>query len=94
MNRQLLNRIINTYGIDKQMMQCIEEMAELTQAINKYFRAEKLDTAADAYKQVIEEIADVQIMIEQMRMMFNEDEVDEVIFNKLERMEGRLNGSC
>lgn len=92
MDRQLLKRIIETYGIENQMLQCVEEMAELTQAINKYRRAEKLDTAVDAYKQVIEEIADVQIMIEQMRLMFDGDEVDIVIFEKLERMEGRLNG--
>lgn len=92
MDRQLLKRIIETYGIENQMLQCVEEMAELTQAINKYRRAEKLDKAVDAYKQVIEEIADVQIMIEQMRLMFDGDEVDIVIFEKLERMEGRLNG--
>ena len=94
MDRELLKRIISTYGIENQMLQCIEEMAELTQAINKYRRSEFSDSCIDAYNLVIEEIADVQIMIEQMRWMFDGAAVDEVIAEKLERMRGRLDGSC
>lgn len=94
MDRELLKRIIKTYGIENQMMQCIEEMAELTQAINKYRRAEFSDSCIDAYNLVIEEIADVQIMIEQMRWMFDGAAVDKVIAEKLERMRGRLDGCC
>ncbi len=92
MDRELLLEIIEHYGIENQMMQCIEEMGELIQAINKYRRSEFSDSCIDAYNQVIEEIADVQIMIEQMRLMFNGDDVDKVIAEKLERMRGRLNG--
>lgn len=90
MDSELLLKIIDTYGIENQMMQCIEEMGELIQAINKYRRAEFSVSCIDAYNQVIEEIADVQIMIEQMRMIFNEDDVDKVIAEKLERMRERL----
>ena len=94
MDRELLKRIIETYGIENQMLQCIEEMGELIQAINKYRRAKGSSSCIDSYKQVIEEIADVQIMIEQMRLMFDGAAVDEVIAEKLERMRGRLDGCC
>ena len=92
MDKDLLLKIIEHYGIDNQMMQCIEEMAELTQAINKYKRSEFSDSHIDAYNNVIEKIADVQIMTEQMRLMFDGAAVDEVIVEKLERMRGRLDG--
>lgn len=92
MDKDLLLKIIEHYGIDNQMMQCIEEMAELTQAINKYKRSEFSDSRIDAYNNVIEKIADVQIMTEQMRLMFDGAAVDEVIVEKLERMRGRLDG--
>lgn len=33
-----IQKIADTYGYDAQSRQCIEEMAELTQAINKFWR--------------------------------------------------------
>lgn len=39
MNRNILKKAIDTYGVKAQMMMCIEEAAELIQAINKYFSA-------------------------------------------------------
>lgn len=44
----------------------IEELAELIVAINKYDRYGR-----EVIQQVIEEIADVKIMIEQIELMFN-----------------------
>lgn len=39
MNKQeKIQKIADTYGYDAQSRQCIEEMAELTQAINKFWR--------------------------------------------------------
>ena len=92
MDKEILLKAIETYGIENQMLQCVEEMAELTQAINKYFRAEFSYSAKGAYDSVIEEIADVQIMIEQMRLMFDGQDVDKVIEAKLQRLEERLRG--
>lgn len=40
-NREKIAKIADTYGYDAQSRQCIEEMAELTQAINKLWRAER-----------------------------------------------------
>lgn len=92
MNRKILQKAIDTYGTKAQMMQCIEEMAELIQAINKYFRASTQFKWAEAYDSVVEEIADVQIMLEQMRLLFGDEAVDEQITAKLDRLEKRLEG--
>ena len=90
MDRKILRKAIDTYGTEAQMMQCIEEMAELIQAINKYFRANTNEEVAKAYISVIEEISDVQIMLEQMRIVFGDKAVDEQITAKLGRLEKRL----
>lgn len=72
--------IARHYGYDAQSRQCIEEMAELTQAINKYWRTELqcgknlcnpwdgyMPDNSEEYYNLVEEIADVQIMLEQMK---------------------------
>lgn len=94
MDRKILRKAIDTYGTEAQMMQCIEEMAELIQAINKYFRANTDEEMAKAYISVIEEISDVQIMLEQMRILFGDKAVDEQITAKLGRLEKRLKGGA
>ena len=94
MDRKILRKAIDTYGTEAQMMQCIEEMAELIQAINKYFRANTDEEMAKAYVSVIEEISDVQIMLEQMRILFGDKAVDEQITAKLGRLEKRLKGGA
>lgn len=89
----ICKKAIEVYETKNQMMQCIEEMAELTQAINKYFRAESYEGKLLAYERVSEEIADVQIMIEQMRIMFDADVIDDYIKSKKKRLEERLKGA-
>ena len=94
MDRKILRKAIDTDGTEAQMMKCIEEMAELIQAINKYFRASTQFKWAEAYDSVVEEIADVQIMLEQMRIVFGDKSVDEQITAKLGRLEKRLKGGA
>lgn len=57
-----IKRIADHYGRELQEMQAIEEMAELTQAINKFRRKPGEQT----FENLIEEIADTQIMLEQL----------------------------
>ena len=88
--------IARFYGYEPQSRQCIEEMAELTQAINKLWRKRKeLYTTAEevrkAMENVIEELADVQIMIWQMIQLLDaENEVDDSITAKLDRQIARI----
>lgn len=57
----ILNRAIEHYGAENQENMCIEECAELIQAINKKHRSEPHN--------IPEEIADVEIMLEQLKII-------------------------
>ena len=60
--------IIETFGIERQCRQAMEECAELIQAINK---AVRYPDDPKRIVQLVEEIADVKIMILQLEEMFN-----------------------
>lgn len=95
--------IADFYGYETQSRQCIEEMAELTQAINKKWREdidfanklyqgaleENFPTGIKLYLHVLEEIADVQIMLWQMEHLLRYD-VSDIIEDKLDRQIKRL----
>ncbi len=101
--------IADTYGYDAQSRQCIEEMAELTQVINKVWRKNlmcgffSLDSLKEGqelpfggnyleekeFQNLVEEIADVQIMLWQMEYLLNAD-VSPIIEQKLDRQLERI----
>lgn len=75
-----INKIADHYGYEPQSMQLIEEMAELTVAINKYrrFVSKGVNNAVNNILQaefllnnIIEEIADVEIMLEQIKHLID-----------------------
>ena len=77
---EILKGAIDTFGIDAQIDMAIEEMSELTKALCKYKRSVKkykcLRThPLGVFDNVREEIADVEIMLEQMRIVFDALEV-------------------
>lgn len=105
--KQKIQRIANEYGYDAQSRQCIEEMAELTQAINKFWRKElkcgknKEITAVKVFDKMlfskwhdnlVEEMADVQIMLWQMEYLLNADTsliIEQKLNRQIERIEGK-----
>lgn len=75
---------IEYYGAEVQENQCIEECAELIQAINKKHRGREHN--------IPEEIADVEICLEQLKMINNcADEVERYKTAKTERLKERIN---
>ena len=68
--RALLDRAITAYGAPAQMDMAVEEMAELTKALCKIKRAQAGCEVTAAIGNVIEEMADVQIMLDQLRIIF------------------------
>ena len=88
--RALLDRAITTYGAPAQMDMAVEEMAELTKAICKVKRAQAGAEMGAAVENVVEEIADVQIMLDQLRLIFARS-TDEVEEDKLRRLLARIN---
>jgi hypothetical protein len=79
--RALLDRAITAYGAPAQMDMAVEEMAELTKALCK---VKRVSCAAEAK-------ADVQIMLDQLRIIFHRS-TEEVEEAKLERLKNRLDG--
>ena len=81
MTEEKLLEIIAFYGYEKQKLKAIEEMSELTKAICK-----------DDRENIIEELADVKIMIAQLMLIYNIDveEVLKVMDSKVERTMNRI----
>ena len=74
--------IINTYGTKMQEDIALEELAELQKAILKHRRYESKETE----KEIIEEIADVEIMLEQLKIIYScHDDVKKQIEHKIDR---------
>lgn len=88
--------IAEHYGYDSQSRQCIEEMAELTQAINKFWRAcgngqDTEKSSQECMDNLVEEMADVQIMLWQMEyLLLSAPEVNQMITQKLDRQLERI----
>ena len=84
----VLAMAVATYGQVAQEDMMIEEMSELTKAICKLKRATSAEAAKAADDAIIEEMADVQIMLDQMRLIFGS--TAEAEGKKLERLQARL----
>lgn len=81
-----IRQIADHYGLNNQMMQAIEEMGELTQAIVKVYR-NGLDNERDG---LIEELADVEIMIEQLDYLLGDNQIEKVKEYKINRQINRI----
>lgn len=90
-DRYILGKAIETYGEESQVDMAIEEMSELTKALLKYRRASKNQTdigIAQAHFDIQEEMADVEIMLDQLKILFGETTCERK--RKLERLKERL----
>jgi len=83
----LYKAAIEKWGVVSQVEMAVEECSELIQAIQKVKRSNTIETNMH----VCEEIADVEIMIEQLRYIFDVDLIDQFKSEKLERLEKRIN---
>ena len=83
--KELYNKLLVRYG-DAQIIIAIEELSELQKELCKDLRG-KLNK-----NNLIEEIADVEIMLEQMKMYYeiDDEELEVVKQQKLERTKERL----
>lgn len=86
--KELYKIAIDKWGSEAQINQGIEEMAELIQAVNKFRRNPDVKNLEN----IAEEIADVEIMLEQYKIIYAADPVVEELKNKkLQRLAIRLN---
>ena len=83
----ICQRALDTWGEEAQMLMVIEEMSELTKEILKNINRKKNNVDA-----IIEETADVEIMLEQLKANYGiAEKVEEYKQNKLKLIERRLN---
>ena len=81
----LYKKCVEKWGLPKQLNQLTEECGELIVAVNHIRRGRiTLD-------EFIEELADVQIMIEQLKYQYGDEVFNHMMNKKKERLEMRLN---
>ena len=78
-------RAVDAYGKEHQLIICMEEMAELTKELTKNLRGRR------NLQDISEEVADVEIMLEQVKVIFDlKEEVSEAKEAKLLRLQKRI----
>ena len=84
---EVYKKALETWGQETQITMVFEEMSELQKELCKALRGEKVAG------NIAEEIADVEIMLEQMKLLF---EIESLVrankMYKLERLDERLEG--
>lgn len=80
----IMEEAIKTYGDDAQLIQAMEELAELQQALCRYLNGRK--------NNLLEELADVYIMLEQIKKVtgLTDDAIHPIVATKLTRLENRI----
>lgn len=78
MEGNIYEEAVKTFGNDSRIDLCIEEMSELTQALCKYKRG--------LLHNVEEEMVDVEIMLEQLKLIFNPYMLEGYKYSKIERL--------
>jgi NTP pyrophosphatase (non-canonical NTP hydrolase) len=84
LEQTVLQEALDTWGFDAQLMMVIEESGELVQAAAKFLGGRERSS-----KGLIEELADMSLMIDQMRLQWGE-EIDAARNYKLNRLAQRL----
>jgi NTP pyrophosphatase (non-canonical NTP hydrolase) len=84
----ILKRAIQIHSEDQQCEMIIEECIELALALQKLKR--KRGDPEEKLKNVIDEIADVSVMIKQAQIIFDSEKIQERIDYKMNRLEKRL----
>lgn len=81
---EICKKAIKTFGEKQQLIKAIEECNELGTVLAQTF------TKADnvAVGDILTEIADVEIMIQQLRIIFGDNAVEQYKEEKLKKLEG------
>ena len=96
MDKKKIEQIANTYGWDVQCQVAIEECSELIQAICKHRRRHSHWLLSNMFEcpernHIVEESADVEIMLSQLKyFLCADEEVEKEIEKKLERQSRRI----
>lgn len=82
---EVLRRAVEVFGLEKQIIKCVEELSELQKELCK------VSLGQGKIENVVEEVADVEIMIKQIKLgLLLHSEVEGVKAQKLLRLEENL----
>ena len=86
---KIYKKVIKTYGKQHQILLAVEELAELQKELLKNFNRNATNISA-----IIDEIADVHIMLEQLEIIYKIDgsECNAAIVKKLKRLKTLVYG--
>lgn len=95
---KIYSEAVSHYGDVHQILKAIEEMSELQKELCKFLGAVQDGTYINhpelhnrARTMITEEMADVYVMLRQLKLIFNNEEtVETVISGKLARLRGRM----
>ncbi len=83
--QKLYKDCMDFWGFEKQARVVQEECAELIVATSHILRGRK-----GSYKKMLEEVADVYLMVQQMMTYFGKDQVMDVVDFKSDRVKAKL----
>lgn len=84
------------FGLENRLLQCTEEAGELIQALSKYQRLLQGDKTCQTHifhaeYMIAEEMADIEICIEQLKYLLeNKEQIEQIKEQKIYRTEHRL----
>ncbi|MDK1289818.1 hypothetical protein [Pseudoalteromonas umbrosa] len=84
----IYKRAIEHWGAAAQVSMAMGEMGELTAELNRFHTQNRKDRLSNLQ----DEIADVQIMLNQLKMMHGQLAIEEIMEQKLARLESIING--
>lgn len=89
-----IEKIANHYGLERQIVKLCEECGELTTAVAKYINADNDVLRNALLDNVISEMADVTVMIEQIKHLLGVGErVQNMAEYKIARQIGRISAN-
>lgn len=77
-------QVIHKHGISRQLAKAAEEFSEAAAAISRFLAGE------GEYTEIVGEVADVEVMCVQMRLIYGAGAIDQVRAEKVARLHGRL----
>lgn len=86
-HKEIYKKAVKTWGKTSQLDMLVEECAEVIVAVKKLKRFGTLNERIKLEK----EVADVEIMCEQFRIVYEDNQVDRYKLEKLERLESLIN---
>lgn len=84
-----LQKLLDTFGEEEQLLQMSGECGELVAVIQNYLRSKKFGHRCETFSDVVEEAVDVFFMIQQIRY-FDFHLFDEICKNKMIKLYRKL----